>query len=476
MKKFFFLLLLIILSCSSPTKSEIPPSAVQITTIAYNENVSLVIDWSKSTDKDFSKYTLLGSYESNLNSPEVLFETTDINTTSFTFNIDSSYNFPKYFSIRTTNKSGLSTIGPIGTNEEIQKFKQVYDTRGIIRIIKKLNNGGVLIGIKGKEDMSYRSLVKKLNIRLGVEKANYVGRNAFETNSDIFITDLVELQNGNILVSGFDAISGQGFIETFPPDINNVNIIWYKTFDSISSEVGFKIHELDNGELITVGKQDFIKIDINGNIVLKEKIDSLSECDLVYDVMLSDDKSFYYVLGTKKQYQCGTSARRIFIAKLDLAGNTISSNSYGIRDQIVDPHGIYSDNSGNYYISYSVQGSASNHRILTIDNNANPISDVELSYDIHPNLSFNEDSFIGMSGSSGDVTTINIHKFDLSGNLLSTISHTLDRRMNLGAIVAFNNEFLVGGSLNSYTSREYAFILRIDQNGNNSKFYLNDSP
>lgn len=475
MKKIILFLTLIILSCSSPTKSEAnPPSAVEIGNIIYNENQSLVIEWFKSTDNNFSKYTLLSSFEGDLSNPEVLFESTDINTTSYTLNIVGDfYDFPKYFAIRVTNKSGLTTYGQTKTNDEIQKFKIVYDTNGIIQIIEKVSDGGLILGIKGKENINHRSLISKLNNRLGHETTNYLGVNYDPSvNSTTFITEIQELSNGNILASGYNSNSELGFLEVFPPDINNVNIIWSNTYESISSGIGFKVNELDNGDLVTVGKQDFIKLDSYGNLISKKTISSLSENDVLYDIIESNDKSFFYALGTKRQYDNGTNIRRIFLAKLDSEGNMISSNSYGISNQIVDPQGIYSDNSGNYYISYSVQGSASNHRVLTVDNNANQVSDIEIIYDIHPNLSFNEDSFIGMTGSSGDVTTINIHKFDLSGTALETISHTLDRRINLGAIVAYENEFLIGGSLNSSTSQEKVFLIRIDQNGNNSRLNI----
>ena len=86
----------------------LPPKKVKVNSVTYNRD-QMVIEWEKSTDSDFNRYSLLQAIGA-VENPDTIFVTSDINQTTFKLEkFDPT--LENWFWIDVINTSGLNTIG-----------------------------------------------------------------------------------------------------------------------------------------------------------------------------------------------------------------------------------------------------------------------------------------------------------------------------------------------------------------------------
>ena len=146
----------------------LPPKKVKVNSVTYNRD-QMVIEWEKSTDSDFNRYSLLQAIGA-VENPDTIFVTSDINQTTFKLEkFDPT--LENWFWIDVINTSGLNTIGMKKRNSieikspkssRLQTIEGKYDLR-----IKWTRNRDIdfekyTIFRSSNEEMKHKHKVKEI--------------------------------------------------------------------------------------------------------------------------------------------------------------------------------------------------------------------------------------------------------------------------------------------------------------------------
>jgi hypothetical protein len=261
--------------------------------------------------------------------------------------------------------------------------------------------------------------------------------NTFGGSSGTDASDIIQLSDGNFLISGFVTINNDFQVYVVKAS-NTGNLIWEKNYGGSEFDYGYSIIELADGNLmvsgytasIGAGARDgyLIKININGDLIW-EKAFGFDRSD-EFRRMVETNNGDIIVVGNSvtrvtstEQYTDG------YMVKTDSEGNLIWTNLYGgnLNDGFSS---IIKTNDGGFItVGNTLSYSKSSDIYLVKTGESGIVSDVEkFDNTIIPNkieLSqnfpnpFNPSTMIQFSVAKADF--IQLRVFDLLGNEVNTL-------------------------------------------------------
>jgi hypothetical protein len=466
--------LFLITCCSSPTEPDAPPDVININFVSINNSI-VYVSWNASADKNFQRYTLLGSYNSDFSNPAILLKTEDRYSVSYSFDVSNEWgNYPKYFALRVTSNNGLSATSPVTTEDSLHnldlpltEFISPY-SGSIFQLEKTIDQGFV-----GADRNRFYKILNN-----GLEYSGGFGNSAGNASA-IYrnLYNILVLSSGEILATGdieyASSNSHYHVWELFDP--NQAVRIWSKMSNE-EGEYGFKMIESNNGNLLGVNHLTVMEMDNQGNEIWKKDLTSFSHSeDNMTDIALTIDNAL--IVSGVRDGESG--ARDIFVCKLDNVGEEIWCKTYGPGNKALWARKIFVESDGSYIIYYRDSSSPPYlEYLMKIDDQGNVVFDnlISSSDDIRSNLKKTDSGFVAISNThSGDDNIVTVSELDYQGNELSSIDYysPSNRPIKGNDIVKTSDgEYVIGGKFNDYNqynSKDVPYIFRLDSEGQISR-------
>jgi len=148
---------------------------------------------------------------------------------------------------------------------------------------------------------------------------------------------LLEMQNGDILITGYESNSSKGVLLI---KLNAEGILlWKKKISSTMSEAGFSTIELPTGDLVTCGERNndtldkilVIRLDATGNVIWEKEYGEGGITEQGNSIKMNADGSFV-ITGPSEAIHSGETG--IILLKIDADGNQLLLKRFG--DGFVD--------------------------------------------------------------------------------------------------------------------------------------------
>ena len=310
------------------------PIAVTIDPINFSDSLFL-ISWSGNSESDFESYMLFESNYSDMSSAVKIFETNDINITTFDhYQIEQSQY--KYYQIVVQDYWGLQSISNIEEGCSWFIFNQSYGDASYDygrHIISTMDGGYIVVGNTSLLGNSYNNVL--------ILKVNYKGEQEWIQDHTFSTTDRInsssELPDGSIVMVG-SSISSSGDskdILLLKTDQNG-EVEWHETYGTDQDEVGNSIQYLDNGNFIIVGDVidpntgyslvNLLNVDAAGNEIWNHTYGGGNGNDYGYSIIHTNDGGYAIAGITRSQ---GDNNGDAWIIKTDNNGNEEWNQTYG---------------------------------------------------------------------------------------------------------------------------------------------------
>jgi hypothetical protein len=314
------------------------PNSIFLYTPVITENY-FSFSWSKSTDGDFSTYTLYASEDTSFTNKTAIFSSADIHTTNYDYYIESHFN--NFYMVSVTDLNGYSSNSNIenswikftidtGDWDKINSIKILPDSTYLAfsyqgcglrnydiygneiqfveanggnncQLFNLTEDGGVILFGYGYSGNSTSTNIKKLNSSLEIEWEN---ENVFYGR--VYFDSIEQVSNGNYLISATkDANDDDGGMLIL--DSNGGLLLYLLDYDAepeILSLYPNYIKEIQDGSFIMIGQGYFKEEDDTYKSLFLLKTDSdggfqwvnhtyAKYYGAVQDVGLNEDSGFY---------------------------------------------------------------------------------------------------------------------------------------------------------------------------------------
>ena len=225
-------------------------------------------------------------------------------------------------------------------NPSVTKYQKIFSGTGneeIWDIKQTLDSNYIAVGFTGS--------VGAGNYDVFVIKIDSVGTKLWEKTYGGISSDggfSIELTNdGGYILTGYSYSFGSGNGDVYTLKINNVgNVMWSKTYDGASNDIGFSIKQTqDNGFAIFgqtnglgAGLNDFYLLKTNnlGNLIWSKTFGG-SEQDALNDGIITSIDQGFLMVGQTRSFGSGNYDG--YVIKTDSLGNVQWSASYGTAYQ-----------------------------------------------------------------------------------------------------------------------------------------------
>ena len=313
------------------------PTEVTINPIVFSDSL-FSISWSGNSESDFESYMLFESNFSDMSSAVKIFETNDINTTTFDhYQIEQSQY--KYYQILVQDHWGLQSTSDIQEGCSWFIFNQTYGDASYDygrHLINTTDGGYIIVGNTSLLGNSYSNVL--------IVKVNYKGDQEWTQDHTFSTTDRInsstELPDGSFIMVG-SAISSSNAskdILLLKTDQNG-GIVWHQTYGTDQDEVGNAIQYLNNGNFILVGYSidsntgysliNLLYVDNVGNEIWNRTYGGGTGNDYGYSIIHTNDGGYIIAGITRSQ---GNNNGDAWIIKTDNDGNEEWSQTYGGQD------------------------------------------------------------------------------------------------------------------------------------------------
>ncbi|MCH2235057.1 MAG: hypothetical protein MK078_12465 [Crocinitomicaceae bacterium] len=205
-------------------------------------------------------------------------------------------------------------------------------TESAYEVIEKKNGGYILTGVSRSydENNTYDIMIVSTRSDSSIEWEKVMGG-----YNDDYGTDLLELEDGNIMVTGYSYGYGQGADDVFLMKLKPTgDTLWTKIYAGDVNEHSYSVSQADSSGFLITG---FTKSFTNGNYdayVLKTDLSGNLNWSYVYDNdyhdrarTLEKTDDGYLVAGSYQTEENGTMDLMLF--KIDYDGNLLWVKTYG---------------------------------------------------------------------------------------------------------------------------------------------------
>ncbi len=335
-----------------------PPMESTLLTIEFLDSLFQII-WTPNSEDDFSSYTLFESINPDMSNSVKIFETNDINITSFeNYQIEPSEY--KYYQIMITDYWGLQTESNIRMGSSWYLFNEYYGDASYDygRVVIQSSDGGYIVAGNSSMlgDQYSNTLIIKID-REGQEewKKNYTFSGTDQINSINILND------GSFIITGFITHSSKDVLILKLDSFGD--IVWHESFGTEYDEEG---HSIDitpdesfviSGEIFDeTGFSDLLllKFDESGEIIfhktfggIEEELNLTNRNDYGYSVFCTNDDGFIMTGITRSN---GDSNGDVWLIKTDINGDTLWTNTFGSNSTTESGRSVKQTNDGEYII------------------------------------------------------------------------------------------------------------------------------